>query len=300
MIWVSKQYGIEYSNKKRNRQNYSKSKTENIKFDNLVHQTEEYKLFELQTKVEQNTNHIPINIPTMCPICGHLNIEGYFKYKIKNKEEIKIFLCEKHYWNLEKKPSFINNKIDLILILGFILISISGILIYLSTQNLNIIIFSGILIANGGLLFSVYSFKKFFENYNYNRHIAKIYDHVRLGFSKDSVLIRIKNSDWEREFKRLNDWKEIPYDSEVIKEHRKMGLKWAIFLIFWIIISIPVTIISSIYFPIFYAKLIIYFFVFIPLFIIVLILIFHFSKEQRLKSFTSSQSQRIVIITILL
>lgn len=268
----------------------------------MVHQAKEYRLLELKTKSEQNTKQIPINIPSMCPICGHLNVEGYFRYKIKNKEEIKIYLCENHYRKLGKKPSFISNRIDLILIVAFILISISGSFIYISTyistQNLNLIIFSGILIANGGLLFSVYSFKKLFENYSYNQYIGKIYEHVRLGFSKDSVLIRIKNSDWEREFKQLNDWKEIPYDSELIKEHRKKGLKWVIVFIIWIIISIPVTIISSIYFPIFYARLIIYFFFFIPLCIIMLFFLLHILEEQALKTLRRSQSERLIMLLL--
>ncbi len=286
LFWFLKTTGAEFS----------KDKRKNTKFDDLVHQAKEYRLFELKTKSEQNTKHIPINIPTICPICG-LNIEGFFKYKIKNKEDIEISLCEKHYRNLRKKPRFISDRIDLILILGLIINSIIGIFIYILTQNLNV--FTIILIMNGIPLF-VYLLRKIIENSLYNRYLGQIYDHVRLGFSKDSFMIRIKNSDWASEFRHLNNynWKEIPSDSEMIKEQRGKAFKWVIVLIFWIIISIPVTIISSISLPIFYGKLIVYFFVFIPLFIIILILIFHFSKEQHLKSFTSSKSERIVFIII--
>ena len=260
----------------------------------MLHQTEEYRLFKLKTKIEQNSTHIPINTPTMCPICGRLNVEGHFKLKIKNKEDIKIFLCYKHYREFGKKPSLFNNKIDIILILSLVLFSISGILIYIITQNLNI--FTVILIVGSIPLF-VYILRKIIEISKYNLYIGNINEHVRLGFSNDSIVIRIKNSDWEKEFKRLNDWNEIPYNSEEIKGHRKSGLKWVIILILWIIISIPLTIISSISFPI-YSKLIIYFIVLIPIFIIILMLLFHITKEQALKNFTLSQSKRRLLIIL--
>ena len=237
VIWFLKHLGVDFSNKKNSKQG-------------LLHQTEEYRLFELKTKIEQNTTQIPINTPSMCPICGRLNVEGYFKLKIKNKEDIKIFLCYKHYREFGKKPSLFNNKIDIILILSLVLFSISGIIIYIITQKLDIFIV--ILLVNSIPLF-VYILRKNIENFKYNQYIGNINEHVRLGFSNDSVVIRIKNSDWEKEFKRLNDWKEIPNNSEEIKGYRKSGLKWTITLILWVIISIPVTIISLISFPI-YSK----------------------------------------------
>ncbi len=288
-----KQLGADFSNKKKNKQDINKNKRENIKFDNLLHQTEEYRLFELKTKIEQNATHIPINTPTMCPICGRLNVEGYFKLKIKNKEDIKIFLCYKHYM-FGKKPSLFNNKIDIILILSLLLFSISGILIFMITQNLSI--FTVILLLNSIPLF-VYIFRKIIEISKYNLYIGNINEYVRLGFLNDSIVIRIKNSDWESEFKRLNDWKEIPYNSEEIKGHRRSGLKLVIILILWVIISIPVTILSSVSFPI-YSKLIVYFFIFIPIFIIILMLLFHITKEQALKNFTLSQSKRRLFIIL--
>ncbi len=285
--------GLGFSNQDKIKQDFNNSKRENIKFDNSLN-LEEYSKFELKTELKRSIEKIPINIPTMCPICGCIEIEGYFNYKLKNKKYIKIPLCKDYYTKLGQKPSLIDNKIDIILLLSIVLFLFSGILIYILTLN----VFTVILIAISIPLF-VYIIKKIFEKTRYNINSGKINEYVRLGYSKEYIVISIKNPEWANEFRILNSWKEIPYNSEGIKTHREKGLKWAIILVLWIIISIPVTIISSIYFAI-YGKLIVYFFVFIPIFIIGFVFSLRVTKEQALKTFKLSNSQRMLLILIYL
>ncbi len=159
-------------------------------------------------------NEIDIVAPTMCPICGSIEIAGEFKLNSiggpvgAQKKFIRLKFCKNHKkWVEENK----NKKIILPFFILFF--SIIFLLFFLSAFFDNIIV---LIIGILGMIIIPFSWLYYaFKVTKYQRNLK---NYIIMQYSEPESIISIKRSDWMNEFCKLNQCLEDKLDLELVKE----------------------------------------------------------------------------------
>jgi hypothetical protein len=199
---------------------------------------EEYKRFIIPNNFRnEKKKEILIRSPEMCAICCKTDIEGDLKvvsdmgYKSRY---IKVPLCSKHY-KIHKKTT--DSKI-----LSYPCLVVFGIMC--------LAIFIYLLIPNY-VLFAIISFSSLFyfayALFSKNKLKSSIMGYIFFRYSKNGSVIAIRDLNWAKEFKRMNEVRDFFFDSKSYEKYRKKSLYNFVGMILSGILPLPILIVAFIY-----------------------------------------------------
>lgn len=235
---------------------YWKGKPETTKWGFKV---ESFRKFELK-KDGESIEELPIQMPKVCIICAEDPVEGYFDFKIRREESIKIPLCSLHY-NLSKNFRVIKDKFDIFLI------SFIG-----PTFVIGFFFFQFIFYIFLSILF-MYVAKKIYQYGGYRITMHMIPQYIKFRFLLNTIEIRIKNKKFASKFKELNILQEIPSNSKKLNNVVKKGVKSVALLIAWMLLGLPILLILN------YFNSTLAIIVYMILFLILIVIIIYYAYK---------------------
>ncbi len=185
----------------------------------------------------EKKKEILINCPQKCVICCTTNIEGDLKvvsdmgYKSRY---IKVPLCSTHYKIHRKTTDSKMLSYPCLIMFGIMCLAI---FIYLLIPNY--------------VLFAIISFSSLFyfayTVFSKNKLKSSIIGYIYFRYSKNGSVIAIRDLNWAKDFERMNEIRELSFDSKSYEQYRKKSLYSFIIMILSGIFPLPILVVAFIY-----------------------------------------------------
>ena len=198
----------------------------------------EYKRYIIPNNFRnEKKKEILIQSPEMCAICCKTDIEGDLKvisemgYKSKY---IKVPLCSTHYKIHRKTTDSKMLSYPCLIMFGIICLAI-----FLYVLIPIFVLFA--LISFSSLVYFFYAI------FSKSKLKSSIIGYIYFRYSKNGSVIAIRDLNWAKEFKRMNEVRDFSFDSKSYEKYRKKSLYNLIGMILSAISSFPIFVIAFIF-----------------------------------------------------